>query len=111
MRRRRLILGAAAAGLTALALLLGGVLRESSSASPAASSAARRRGERAARDRASRPGDTAGDDRDGSRPRCARARTTSTSLDPLGLAYQQRARETGDPTYYTKSGAGAATAR
>jgi tetratricopeptide (TPR) repeat protein len=27
-----------------------------------------------------------------------------TSLDSLGLAYQQRARETGDPTYYTKSG-------
>ena len=29
----------------------------------------------------------------------------------LGLAYQQRARETGDPTYYTKSGERAATAR
>jgi tetratricopeptide (TPR) repeat protein len=27
-----------------------------------------------------------------------------TSLDSLGLAYQQRARETGDPAYYTKSG-------
>ena len=26
------------------------------------------------------------------------------SLDQLALAYQQRARETGDPTYYTKSG-------
>ncbi len=26
------------------------------------------------------------------------------SLDELALAYQQRARETGDPTYYTKSG-------
>src|SRR5207247_4054016 len=26
-----------------------------------------------------------------------------TSLDSLGLAYQQRARETGDPSYYTKS--------
>jgi len=26
-----------------------------------------------------------------------------TALDSLGLAYQQRARETGDPTYYTKS--------
>ena len=26
-----------------------------------------------------------------------------TSLDALGLAYQQRARETGDPVYYTKS--------
>ena len=26
-----------------------------------------------------------------------------TSLDALGLAYQQRARETGDPAYYTKS--------
>jgi tetratricopeptide (TPR) repeat protein len=27
-----------------------------------------------------------------------------TALDKLGLAYQQAARETGDPTYYTKSG-------
>src|SRR5205814_8500046 len=27
-----------------------------------------------------------------------------SALDSLGLAYQQRARETGDPTYYTKSG-------
>jgi tetratricopeptide (TPR) repeat protein len=27
-----------------------------------------------------------------------------TALDKLGLAYQQSARETGDPTYYTKSG-------
>jgi tetratricopeptide (TPR) repeat protein len=26
-----------------------------------------------------------------------------SALDSLGLAYQQRARETGDPTYYTKS--------
>jgi tetratricopeptide (TPR) repeat protein len=26
-----------------------------------------------------------------------------TALDSLGLAYQQRARETGDPSYYTKS--------
>src|SRR3954453_14437103 len=26
-----------------------------------------------------------------------------TALDKLGLAYQQSARETGDPTYYTKS--------
>ena len=33
----------------------------------------------------------------------ARTRRTSTRWVLLGLAYQQRARETGDPTYYTKS--------
>ena len=29
--------------------------------------------------------------------------TSVKALDTLGIAYQQRARETGDPTYYTKS--------
>ena len=33
----------------------------------------------------------------------ARTRRTSTRWALLGLAYQQRARETGDPSYYTKS--------
>ena len=32
-----------------------------------------------------------------------RTRRTSTRWALLGLAYQQRARETGDPAYYTKS--------
>ena len=85
--------GAAAAGLTAVALLLGGVLRDSSTASPAPLPATR----------------LGADER---RPRRGRGRRRAVrmnpddvaALDKLGLAYQQSARETGDPTYYTKSG-------
>ena len=98
MRRQRLIFGATAAGLTAVALTLGGVLHDSSSANPAAvAQAATSAGVQ------TRPGET----------NAAVARLQAalrgnpndvTSLDSLGLAYQQRARETGDPTYYTKSG-------
>src|SRR2546423_11868214 len=95
VKRRRLILVATAAVLTAVALTLGGVLHDSSSASPAAAapvSAGVQAG----------PGDTPA--------LVARLQATLRanpndvpSLDSLGLAYQQRARETGDPTYYTKS--------
>ena len=38
-----------------------------------------------------------------SRPACAPGPTNVRGLDLLGLAYQQRARETGDPSYYVKS--------
>ena len=38
------------------------------------------------------------------RRRCGRTPPTSTRWMLLGLAYQQRARETGDPTYYTQVG-------
>ena len=95
MRRQRLILVAAAAGLTAVALTLGGVLHDSSSASPNAVQQNSSAGQ-------ARPGDTPA--------LVARLQATLRanpndvpSLDSLGLAYQQRARETGDPTYYTKS--------
>jgi tetratricopeptide (TPR) repeat protein len=93
-----LIFGAAAAGLTAVALTLGGVLHDSSSASPgaAAPATATSAGVQVA------PGDTPA--------LVTRLQETVrlnpnnvTALDSLGLAYQQRARETGDPTYYTKS--------
>jgi tetratricopeptide (TPR) repeat protein len=87
---KRLLIGGAAAGLTATALLLGGALRGSPSASsapvarpPAAESTATQIVKLQAELRGSR------DDVNG--------------LDALGLAYQQRARETGDPGYYTKS--------
>ncbi len=97
MRRQRLIFGAAAAGLTAVALTLGGGLR-GSSASPGTAAPARATsaGVQAA------PGDTPA--------LVTRLQATIRlnpndvrALDSLGLAYQQRARETGDPTYYTKS--------
>jgi tetratricopeptide (TPR) repeat protein len=84
--------GAAAAGLTATALLLGGALRASSTASPA--TAAMRLA----------PTSTAGVVAEAQ----AAVRMNPddvAALDELGLAYQQSARETGDPTYYTKSGA------
>jgi tetratricopeptide (TPR) repeat protein len=95
VKRQRLILVAAAAGLTAVALTLGGVLRDSSSASPAAAAPA------TAAPPAS-PVDTAAQI---TRLQAAirMSPTDVRSLDSLGLAYQQRARETGDPTYYTKS--------
>src|SRR6478752_493920 len=87
---KRLLIGGAAAGLTATALFLGGALRGSPSASsapisrpPAADGTAAQITKLQAELRGS-GGDVNG-------------------LDALGLAYQQRARETGDPTYYTKS--------
>jgi tetratricopeptide (TPR) repeat protein len=95
VKKQRLILVGAAAGLTAVALTLGGVLHDSSSASPAAASPA-------AGAAPASPADTAA--------QVARLQAAVRmnpndvrSLDSLGLAYQQRARETGDPTYYTKS--------
>ena len=95
MSGKRLIFGAAAAGLTAVALMLGGVLRDSSSnATPAPAGpvslalAPQTTAEQVAQAQAE-----------------VRANPYSTiALDKLGLAYQQSARETGDPTYYTKSG-------
>ncbi|HEX7311272.1 MAG TPA: tetratricopeptide repeat protein [Gaiellaceae bacterium] len=90
MRRKRLMFGAAAAGLTAVALLLGGALRDSSTASPAPL----------------RTAATTGTADDVSRAQEAVRMNPDdvAALDKLGLAYQQSARETGDPTYYTKSG-------
>ena len=87
---KRLLIGGTAAGLTAITLFFGGALRGSPSASsapvarpPAAESTTEQIAKLQAELRGSR------DDING--------------LDALGLAYQQRARETGDPTYYTKS--------
>src|SRR5437773_3380977 len=95
VKRQRLSLVATAAVLTAVALTLGGVLHDSSSASPAAAAPL------SAGNQVS-PGNTPA--------LVARLQATLRgnpndvpSLDSLGLAYQQRARETGDPTYYTKS--------
>ena len=94
MSTRRLIFGAAAAVLTAIALLLGGVFRDSSSATPAPTGPV---------SLALAPQTTA--------QLVAQAQSevranpySVEALDKLGLAYQQSARETGDPTYYTKSG-------
>jgi tetratricopeptide (TPR) repeat protein len=90
MKARRLRIGGAAAGLTAAVLFLGGALH----GSPRASSAALAQPP-AADDTATQIAKLQGELR--------ASRDDVRSLDALGLAYQQRARETGDPTYYTKS--------
>jgi tetratricopeptide (TPR) repeat protein len=88
---RRLILGGLAAAATAAALLLGGVLTDGSAQDagtvPVASGIA-------ATGSALLP----------QLQQEVRANPTDVvGLGFLGLAYQQRARETGDPVYYTKS--------
>jgi tetratricopeptide (TPR) repeat protein len=98
--RLRLGLAAGAAALTAAALLLGGVLRESGSAGVAAPAAP---GTAAPVEQGFASGDTAAMVSD--LQAAVRARPDDVrALDLLGLAYQQRARETADPVYYTKSG-------
>jgi tetratricopeptide (TPR) repeat protein len=94
MAAKRLILGGLAAGLTAASLLLGGVLTGGSPEQPRAevlplsprlgSGSGAQQAERLQRQLQANPQDVKG-------------------LALLGLAYQQRARETGDPSYYTKS--------
>jgi tetratricopeptide (TPR) repeat protein len=97
--RRRLGLAAGAAALTAAALLLGGVLRESGSAGATARPSAPAAPPL-------EPGFAAGDTASTVAALQASVRAMPEdvhALDLLGLAYQQRARETGDPVYYTKS--------
>ena len=91
--------GAAAAGLTAAALLLGGALRDTSRATTAPLQAPE---PGAQLQTGFSPGNTS--------ELIARLQETlkanpydAYALDSLGLAYEQRARETGDPSYYAKS--------
>jgi tetratricopeptide (TPR) repeat protein len=91
MKRKRFILGGLAAGITAAALLLGGVLTDGkaheAAAVPVASGIA-----------------STGSALIPQLQQEVRANPTGvTGLGLLGLAYQQRARESGDPSYYTKS--------
>jgi len=91
MKARRLLIGGVAAGLTATALFLGGALH----GSPQASSAPVVMRPPSADDTATQIAKL--------QKELRASRDDVRSLDALGLAYQQRARETGDPTYYTKS--------
>jgi tetratricopeptide (TPR) repeat protein len=100
--KRRLLIGGAVAALAAAASLLGGGFR--GDASPAAGAGA---APAVAGDRLS-GGFSAGDTatlvaRLQSKLRANPADGGAAAL--LGLAYQQRARETGDPAYYSKSAA------
>jgi tetratricopeptide (TPR) repeat protein len=99
--RRRVVLAGAVAALVATASLLGGVLRHGSPAGGrAAAGAAPVAPQRFETGFAN--GDTAAEIRD--LQQALRSSPTDVhSYDLLGLAYQQRARETGDPTYYSKS--------
>src|SRR3954462_14271692 len=94
MVARRPSVGGVAAALTAAALLLGGVLadRSASTASSAVPLASGIVGETEEALLPRLPQQGRRDPADG------------RALGFLGLAYQQRARETGDPTYYGKSG-------
>ena len=108
MRYKRLIFGATAAALTALALLLGGVFHDSSSsATPVASAALPAQAAAlSAQFSTGFSGPTAHTTQGivaGLQAALRKNPDNVGSLDALGLAYQQRARETGDPTYYTKS--------
>jgi tetratricopeptide (TPR) repeat protein len=97
VKRHRWILVAAAAGLTAVAVTLGGVLHESSAPAPAAAAAP------ASSVGQAPPGDTTATVMQ-LQTKLRSNPDDVSALDSLGLAYQQRARETGDPAYYTKSG-------
>jgi len=100
--RRRLEVAAAAVILAAGALLLGGVLRKPAAASSASALPPTRAAGESLQTGFSGGGDTVGlIERLQSVLRAAPQ--DASSLDLLGLAYQQRARETGDAAYYTKS--------
>src|SRR5919204_546825 len=98
MKRIRITAAAAAAGVAAAALLFGGAFRgESSDAGVHAVSSASSESFQA--------GFALGNTAFLVQQLQAelRLRASAAGYATLGLAYQQRARETGDPTYYTKS--------
>jgi tetratricopeptide (TPR) repeat protein len=99
--RRRVVLGGAVAAVVAIASLLGGVLRHGSPAGGHAAAAASLAAPRL--DSAFGAAKTAAQIRD-LQQTLRSSPTDVRSYALLGLAYQQRARETGDPTYYSKSG-------
>jgi tetratricopeptide (TPR) repeat protein len=105
--RTRLVLAGTAAALVAAVSLVGGVLRDSGTAAPPPRVTPAGDG---AVEAALSSGDTESlvrrlTDELRRNPNDAR------SYQLLGLAYQQRARETGNPAYYTKSGQALARAR
>jgi tetratricopeptide (TPR) repeat protein len=100
MTRTRIILILTVAAIAATVSLLGGVLRESSSAPPSALAAAQTVSDF-----------KAGFSLGGSTASLVLQLQSTLQASPkdehswvlLGLAYEQRARETGDPSYYTKA--------
>lgn len=109
MRRTRVLLGLCAAGVAAAVFLFGGIFSGSHAANPLAAAIANAESGAAKRDQLSRllagfsTGDTAGYARKLER-RIAAHPQDADALTLLGLSYQQRGRETGDPTFYKLSG-------
>jgi tetratricopeptide (TPR) repeat protein len=99
MGRARLILGGAVAAIAATASLLGGILSDSNSAAPAASIPAELSADPAL------SGFSPGTEQVVARlqERLRESSRDSRSLALLGLAYQQRARETGDASFYPRA--------
>jgi cytochrome c-type biogenesis protein CcmH/NrfG len=96
MGRRRLILGGTVAALAATVSLLGGVLSDSGPEAPAAAIPARVSADLALSGFSN--GDTA-QQVEGLQRKLRGASRDARSYALLGLAYQQRARETGDPSF------------
>src|ERR671937_1366778 len=109
VRRRNALVGLGAAGLAASVLLLGGILSGSDTVDPIRAAIAAAGPAAAKQDALTRlvaglsTGDTAGYVRKLER-RVAAHPQDADALTLLGLSYQQRARETGDPTFYKLSG-------
>jgi tetratricopeptide (TPR) repeat protein len=106
--RRRLVLGLAAAGVAASFLLLGGLFSTPRTPDPVREAIAAARTNAQRQDALSRllvglsSGDTAGYVRTLER-RVRLDPENADALTLLGLSYQQRGRETGDPTFYSLS--------
>ena len=109
MTRRNALVGLAAAGIAATVLLLGGTLSGPDAVDPIRAAIAEAGPAAAKQDALTRllaglsTGDTAGYVRKLERRVAANPRDAD-ALTLLGLSYQQRARETGDPTFYKLSG-------
>jgi tetratricopeptide (TPR) repeat protein len=109
LKRRRVLVAIAAAGTAAAVLLLGGALSGSDAPNPLELSQARAAPGAADQETLRKlldgfsTGDTAGYVRKLER-RVNRHPKDAEALTLLGLAYQQRARETGDPAFYRLSG-------
>jgi tetratricopeptide (TPR) repeat protein len=107
--RRKALLGLGAAVVASSVLLLGGVLSGSDTVDPIRAAIAAAGPAAAKQDALTRlvaglsSGDTAGYVRKLER-RVAAHPQDADALTLLGLSYQQRARETGDPTFYRLSG-------
>src|SRR5919202_833941 len=106
--RRNALVGLGAAGIAATVLLFGGILSGSRTVDPIRAAIAAAEPAAAKQDALTRllaglsTGDTAGYVRKLER-RVAAHPQDADALTLLGLAYQQRARETGDPTFYDLS--------